>query len=620
MADERRLRDYLKRVTLELRSARRELAESEARRREPVAIVGMACRYPGNAHTPEALWQLLADGTDTRSPFPTDRDWDERLHDPAGPLGCPTTHGGFLHDAADFDPAPFRMSERDALTADPQHRLLLETAWEALERAGIDPTALRGTATGVFAGVLYNDYGGRVRRPPDGIDSDILVGSAPSIASGRIAYTLGLQGPAVTVDTACSSALVALHQAVQALRHGECALALVGGASVMATPTALLAFGRQGMLAPDGRCKAFAAAADGWGLAEGAGMLALQRLGDARREGRTVLAVVRGSAVVQDGASHGLTAPSGPAHRRMIAQALRAARLGPEDIDAVEAHGTGTALGDAIELQALLDAYGPGHHPDRPLWVGSLKSNIGHTQAAGGVGGLIKMVLALRHGLLPRTLHAERPTPHVAIEDGPLRLLTAPVPWPRTDRVRRAGVSSFGISGTNAHVVLEEAPPAAAPQPHHRAVPAVPWLLSAASPEALRAQAAALLDHLTAHPATADPDVARTLATSRAGQPVRAAVTATDRGGYLRGLTALAEGRTAPELRHGTGPGTAPPAAAPATRTAPADTAGQALAEAHLRGERCDPAAVFAGTGARLIDLPTYAFQRRRHWLAAARF
>ncbi|WP_399083213.1 beta-ketoacyl synthase N-terminal-like domain-containing protein [Streptomyces sp. BBFR2] len=657
MADERQLREYLKRVTLELRRTRRELAEAEERWHEPVAVVGMACRYPGGVETPDDLWHLLDEGRDATSGLPDDRDWDAT----AG-----ATRGGFLHGAADFDPAPFRMTDEEADLCDPQQRLLLETAWEALQRAGIDPTALRGSRTGVYAGVIYNDYGGRVRDAPDGTVGALLVGSAPSVASGRIAYTLGLQGPAVTVDTACSSALVALHTALHALRAGETDLALVGGASVMATPTALTAFGAQGLLAPDGRCKSFAARADGWGVAEGAALVALERLSDARRHGRTVLAVIRGSAVVQDGASHGLTAPNGRAHRRMIRQALAAARVPAHSVDAVEAHGTGTPLGDPIEAQALFDTYGAEREAERPLWLGSLKSNIGHTQAAGGIGGLIKMVLALRNGQLPRTLHADDPSPHLDWSAGTVRLLTRAVPWPATPgRPRRAAVSSFGISGTNVHVILEEAPadgpgetvtvedaggrtvaeapagesPAPAgpapdeatpgePAPGHAPAagartgkppapaaadpaPVPPWPLSAADEAGLRAQAARLAAHLTAHPAATVLDVARTLAAAHAGQPCRAAVLGGDRAARLRALTALADGTDAPGLLrpgHRTTPGTAP---APGPDTA--------LAEAHCRGERPDWDAVFAGTGARLTELPTYAFRRRRHWLRAAR-
>ncbi|MEU3713513.1 beta-ketoacyl synthase N-terminal-like domain-containing protein [Streptomyces catenulae] len=611
MADERQLRVYLERVTRELRRTRRELAAAEERRHEPIAVVGMACRYPGGVETPDDLWQLLADGRDATSGLPTDRDWD-----PA-PAGA-TTRGGFLHGAADFDPAPFRMTDEEAALCDPQQRLLLETAWEALERAGIDPTALRDSRTGVYAGVIYNDYGGRVRDAPPGTGGALLVGSAPSVASGRIAYTLGLQGPAVTVDTACSSALVALHTAVHALRADETDLALVGGASVMATPAALTAFGAQGLLAPDGRCKSFAAGADGWGVAEGAGLVALERLSDARRHGRTVLAVIRGSAVVQDGASHGLTAPNGLAHRRMIHQALAAARVPAHSVDAVEAHGTGTPLGDPVEAQALCDTYGAEREAGRPLWLGSLKSNIGHTQAAGGIGGLIKMVLALRHGQLPRTLHADEPSPHLDWSAGTVRLLTEAVPWPTAPgRPRRAAVSSFGISGTNVHVILEEAPadapaeetttPAARPPsgPDH----APPWPLSAADEAGLRAQAARLAAHLTAHPEASVLDVARTLATAHAGQPCRAAVLGADRAARLRALTVLADGADAPGLLR-PGPRTAP---------GPDPDPGTALAEAHCRGERPDWDAAFAATGARLTPLPTYAFRRRRHWLRAAR-
>ncbi|MEU6018364.1 beta-ketoacyl synthase N-terminal-like domain-containing protein [Streptomyces sp. NPDC047515] len=621
MANETQLRDYLKRVTLDLRRAKRELADlSEAaeRQSEPVAIVGMACRFPGGVQTPEDLWRLLENGEDAISKFPSDRDWDEDLYDPDPdrPGTCYTREGGFLHDAADFDPDPFRISEQEALAVDPQQRLLLETAWEALERAGIDPMSLRESRTGVFAGVIYNDYGGNVPRPPEGFEGDLAVGSLGSVASGRIAYAFGLHGPAVTVDTACSSALVSLHLAIQSLRSGESSLALVGGATVMATPSPLVTFSRSRALAPDGRCKSFSAAMDGMGMSEGAGMLALERLSDARRNGRTILAVVRGSAVVQDGVSHWLTAPNGQAHRRMIREALDAARLGPADIDAVEAHGTGTPLGDSIEVQALMDTYGAERPPEQPLWLGTLKSNIGHTQAAGGIGGIIKLVMAMRNGLLPRSLHAEQPTSMVDWSAGTVRLLAEPVPWPERDRPRRAGISSYGVSGTNVHAIIEQAPP---PGPLDQSPPAdspdrttatdpalrppVPWLLSAASVPALRAQAARLHAHLAEHPELEDRDVARSLAASRAGLQHRAAVLAADRDGFLEGLAALAEGRAEPGV---------------IGASAPADL--RARVEAHCQGESVDWADLFSGSGARLVDLPTYAFQRRRYWLRATRF
>ncbi|WP_345513955.1 type I polyketide synthase, partial [Phytohabitans houttuyneae] len=529
MDNEEKLRDYLKRSTADLRRTRQRLQEIEAAEREPIAIVGMSCRYPGGVASPEELWRMVEGGQHGITGFPTDRGWDLESLDTSS-----ATAGGFLHGAAEFDAEFFGISPREALAMEPQQRVLLETTWEAFERAGIAPLSLKGSQTGMFIGAMGHEY---TVGPDDDVEGYQLTGSANSVLSGRLSYVFGVVGPAVTIDTACSSSLVALHLATRSLRAGECGLAVVGGVTIMSSPTTFAEMGKQGGLAGDGFCRSFADSANGTGWAEGVGVLVLERLSDAQRNGREILAVVRGSAVNQDGASNGLTAPNGPSQRYVIEQALVNARLSAGQIDAVEAHGTGTTLGDPVEAQALLATYG--RNRERPLLLGSVKSNISHTQAAAGVAGVIKMVQAMRHGIVPKTLHVDAPSSHVDWASGAVELVTENQPWPETGEPRRVAVSSFGISGTNAHAIIEQAPPAPAAEAHLPAVAPVPLLVSARSPEALGAAAAAVASTLDG---AALPDAAFSLASGRSSFEHRAVVVAETAEDARAALWSLAAG------------------------------------------------------------------------------
>ncbi|MBI0295136.1 SDR family NAD(P)-dependent oxidoreductase [Streptomyces sp. PRKS01-29] len=598
MSNEEKLVDYLKWTTAELHETRQRLREARADQEEPIAIVGMACRFPGGVRGPDQLWDLVADERDAVSSFPTDRGWDlENLYHP-DPDHHGTSYvraGGFIYDAADFDAEFFDIGAREAAAIEPQQRMLLELAWEATESAGIDPHSLRGSRTGVYTGVMYHDYASRLDEIPEGLLGHVGNGNAGSVSSGRVAFTLGLQGAAVSLDTACSSSLVAMHLAAGALRRRECTLALAGGAALMYTASVFQVASSQRQLSPDVRCRAFADAADGMVYGEGAGLLLLERLSDARRNGHPVLAVIRGSAINQDGASTGMAAPNGPAQQQLIRDALENARLSTGDVDAVEAHGTGTAFGDSIELQALLATYGQDRPDDRPLLLGSIKSNIGHTQAAAGMAGVIKMVMAMRRGVLPRSLHIDRPTRLVHWRKGAVRLLTERMDWPRVDRPRRAGVSSFSASGTNAHVILEEFTEpveGAADDSGGRDPVVVPWVLSARGAAALRGQARALAAHMAeAGPGPSPADVGWSLVTTRSVFDHRAVVVGRGPEELGAGLAALAAGEPHPSV---VGPDVA--------RTGAAAPAGGTVFA--FGGEGGHP----PGTGAELYDrFPVFA-------------
>jgi polyketide synthase 12 len=602
--DEQKAVAYLRRALVDLNETRQRLRDAESRLNEPIAIVGMGCRYPGGVDSPEGLWEVVEASRDVVSELPEDRGWDLEALPPAF-RGDPsaTFKGGFV-DACDFDADFFGIEEAEARMMDPQQRLLLETTWEACEYAGIDPNALRGSNAGVFTGISLVSYSawlfGAACESPEGY---FTLGTSGCMASGRLAHMLKLEGPAITLDTACSSSSVALHLACQSLRQGECSMALAGGAAILATPWMYIEVGRQNnpaLAAADARCRSFADGANGAVLSEGVGMVLLERLSDARRLGHEVLGVIRGSAYNQDGASNGLTAPNGLAHEGVIRQALRNAGVSAAQVEAVEAHGMGTVLGDPIEAQALLATYGRERGADRPLWLGSLKSNLGHTQSAGGVGGVIKMVMAMRHGLLPKTLHVDAPSRFIDWSSGAVSLLVEPVPWVKNGEPRRGAVHSFGMSGTNVHIILEEPAPLEVPPPSPQrqarlegsSPVSVPWPISGHGTDGLRRQAQRLVEFLAERPELDIADVGRSLA-ARPALSHRAVPIGTSRAELLASVEQLAEGRSEPA---------SPEALA-------------SLAQTWLAGGAVDWEPVFAELDARPVRLPTYAFARRRHWV-----
>ncbi|MCT2581501.1 type I polyketide synthase [Actinophytocola gossypii] len=543
-----KLREYLKKALAELQATRARVRELEDAAHEPVAVVGIGCRYPGGIASPDDLWEVVRSGVDTVGPPPADRGWfpnGDQVTTPVGALR--QREGGFLYDAGDFDAGFFGMTDEAAVATDPQQRLLLETAWEAVEHGGIDPSSLRGTRTGVFVGAFYRLYA-LTAQTGDEPNDNLVAGVTGAMTAGRIAYELGLEGPSATVDTACSASLVAVHLACQSLRLGESDLALACGVAVNATPHVHTDFMRSVGLAPDGRCRSFAASADGSGWSEGAGVLLLERLSRACANGHRVLGLVRGSATNRSGSANGLTVPSGQTQQRTVRHALADAGLGLDDVDVIEAHGSGTRLGDAIEAHAMLATYGTVRRPGDPLLLGSIKSNLGHTQSASGIAGVIKMIQAMRHAEVPATLHVDEPSPDIDWSTGRLRLATEHTPWPDRGHPRRAAVTSVGISGTNVHVVLEQAPEPEPPEPATRTLTEIPWPLSARTPEALTAQAARLRSYLADHPDLDPVDVGFSLATTRAALEHRAVVVGRDRGELLAGLSSVAAtGRARPD-------------------------------------------------------------------------